>query len=62
MFIPSYINGCIFAYKDKIYQFHYDADDNSIEFECYSEGERASDIELLDHLAELTLLSTKIND
>lgn len=50
MFIPSYINGCIFVYKDKIYQFHYDADDNSIEFECYSEGERASDIELLAQL------------
>ncbi|HCH6231663.1 hypothetical protein [Vibrio parahaemolyticus] len=55
MFIPSYINGCIFTYKDKIYQFHYDADDNSIEFECYSEGERAGNIELLVHLVNQSL-------
>ncbi|WP_171822056.1 hypothetical protein [Vibrio parahaemolyticus] len=58
MFIPSYINGCIFAYKDKIYQFHYDVDDNSIEFECYSEGDRASDIDLLAQLVEISI---KIN-
>lgn len=54
MFIPSYINGCIFAYKDKIYQFHYNADDNSIEFECYSEGVGASNIELLAQLTEIS--------
>ncbi|ENO1824027.1 hypothetical protein ACA875_000970 [Vibrio parahaemolyticus] len=60
MFIPSYINGCIFAYKDKIYQFHYDADDNSIEFECYSEGERASDTELLAQLVEISIKQQKM--
>ncbi len=54
MFIPSYINGCIFAYKDKIYQFHYDEENNSIEFECYSEGDRASDIDLLAQLTEIS--------
>jgi hypothetical protein len=59
MFIPSYINGCIFAYKDKIYQFHYDTEDNSIEFECYSGGERASDIELLDQLVEISVQISK---
>lgn len=60
MFIPSYINGCIFAYKDKIYQFHYDADNNSIAFESYSEGERASNIELLAQLVEISISTPKL--
>ncbi|MFM2580630.1 hypothetical protein [Vibrio fortis] len=54
MFIPHSVNGCIFSYENRPYQFHYDEEQDEITFESFDGVGPADDMNLLMRLIELS--------